>query len=93
ECLGIDNIGKAEIKILPNPTNGLFSVEISGMPELLKFRISVTDARGEVIVDQAHQSNGSLFKTKLDLSNYAKGIYLLKLSAGVEATVVKVIVQ
>jgi len=92
-CLGIESIGKASVKILPNPTSGKFSAEVTGMSDNLKFRMVVADAKGNVVIDEQHSSIGGIFKTTLDLSSHSKGIYLLKLSAGSEMTTVKIILQ
>ncbi len=92
-CLGMESFENASIKILPNPTTGKFSVEIDGLPDNLVLSLSVSDARGNQVVSGQYRSNGSEFKTILDLSSRKKGIYLLRVSAGSEMTTAKIILR
>lgn len=93
ECLGVETMDKASLRILPNPTNGKFSVEISGLSAKFKFRLTVADANGKRVIDEQFTSNSEVFKTMLDLSGQPKGIYLLKISAGTEMTTAKIVLQ
>ena len=47
-CLGLEKLNNASLRILPNPTNGKFSVEINGLPDNLKFNLSVSDTKGKL---------------------------------------------
>ncbi|PKP46149.1 MAG: hypothetical protein CVT94_15625, partial [Bacteroidetes bacterium HGW-Bacteroidetes-11] len=92
-CLGIETLGKASVKILPNPTTGKFGVEINGLPDNIRFRLTVADTKGNQVFDNEFSSNARVFKTTLDLSSQPKGIYLLKLSSGSEMSTTKIILQ
>ncbi len=92
-CLGLETIGKAALKILPNPTSGKFSVEIDGLPDNLSFELSVADAGGKQIINGRYHSTGKLFKTLLDLSSQPRGVYLLRISSGTEMTTAKIILK
>lgn len=92
-CLGMETIGKASVKILPNPTSGKFGVEITGINDNIRFRLTVTDTKGNQVFDNEFSSNSSVFKTTLDLSSQPKGIYLLKLSSEAAMTTTKIILQ
>ncbi len=93
QCLGVESLSKATIRILPNPTTGKFSVEIEGLPRDLSFRLNVTNATGESIVDSKHNNSSGSFKTIIDLSSQAKGIYLLMITTGAEMTTAKIILH
>ncbi|NTW23252.1 MAG: T9SS type A sorting domain-containing protein [Lentimicrobium sp.] len=93
QCLGVESQNQPSVKILPNPTNGKFSVEISGIPLNLSCKLFVTDSKGELVIEKQFSSSEQLFKTMLDLTNRPKGIYMLKLSAASVSTTVKIILQ
>ncbi len=92
-CLGVDSPLKPTVKILPNPTTGKFSVEVAGIPVNLRFRLTLTDALGEQVIDNQYTNSHSQFKTILDLSSQPKGIYLLKLSVGTDVITTKIMLQ
>jgi len=92
-CVGIDSPGKPLVKILPNPTTGKLSVEISGIPANLQFMLTLSDALGEQVIDKQYMNTSGQFRTILDLSSQPKGIYLLKVSAGTEVITTKIMLQ
>ncbi len=92
-CLGIDSPGKPLVKILPNPTTGKLSVEITGIPANLQFMLTLSDALGEQVIGKKYMNTSGQFRTILDLSSQPKGIYLLKVSAGTEVITTKIILQ
>ena len=59
-----------EIKISPNPTGGLFTIEGMKIGSDLKF----FDVKGNLLFEQKVRSS----KEKLDISGFAKGIYIIK---------------
>ncbi len=79
------------VKIYPNPVNSRLFVEISENTEgsLLTADIKIFDATGRLI--QAHRNvNDAL---QIDVSAYARGIYLLKIERGGKYLVKKFIVE
>ena len=92
-CEGILVTDISELNILnntftkyPNPTNGTFTIEIPSQQNYLIEIISIT---GKVIYKE--QAQGGI--KQIDLSQYLKGIYLLKLTNNKETIVEKVIVK
>jgi len=61
------------VKILPNPSNGIFYVK--GLMEMADYKYIVTDIAGQVIIE-----NKLLDSKLVDLSQYSNGIYFIKLS-------------
>jgi len=79
-----------EIRVYPNPTDGLINVEIP--EEHTSAEITITDVTGRVVAQRSVTENkGEVVQFNLD--NVAKGIYLIKVTAGDEPNVTKVIVR
>jgi hypothetical protein len=73
------DIGASEvIKVYPNPTEGSFSVEIPGI--YANPQITIIDLTGKIIEDRAVSENKGE-PVQFNLSNVAKGIYIVKVSA------------
>ena len=68
-----------QLKLYPNPTNGKVNVEF-WTPGFQKAKISVTDLRGMVILEEENISNGQ--ELQLNLNKQLKGLYFIKLSYG-----------
>lgn len=62
-----------EIVVSPNPTSGLLSVKLSQWDITDTGTLVLSDTSGHVIVQQAISSD----KTTIDISNSAKGIYMM----------------
>lgn len=70
------------ITVFPNPSNGIFRVnaEVAGV-----YTVEVTNVIGEIV--HAERINGS---TEIDLSNVAKGVYMVRVSSETASTVQRV---
>ncbi|MBK9637558.1 MAG: T9SS type A sorting domain-containing protein [Bacteroidetes bacterium] len=66
----------ANILISPNPTNGKFQIEISGIDLVNPSNLEIYNMQGELIF----KTSISSLKSYLDLGSPAKGIYLVKIS-------------
>jgi len=62
----------SEFKIYPNPTNGMLNIYI---PEYSSANITIIDLTGKMLLNKDINSENTAF----DLSEYSKGIYLVKL--------------
>ncbi|MEE1899889.1 T9SS type A sorting domain-containing protein [Flavobacterium rakeshii] len=72
--LGLDNIAAPvnTIKVYPNPSNGVFTVQFANTVSSLQYE--VYNVLGQVVKNgKVTQSNNSI-----DLSNYTNGIYILR---------------
>lgn len=75
---GMDELdGANKFSVFPNPSNGLFSVNYnSAVTKLLQ--VEVVDVLGNKVFSQnVNEVNRNLFQ--IDLSNQAKGVYLIRL--------------
>lgn len=76
----IDDIKKGEIKVYPNPTDGLFSIEISGLDRNDVFlNLQVLDATGRRIQSSNLTYYSGVYKGMLSLTAYASGVYYVRL--------------
>lgn len=84
-CLGIEEL-EASISVYPNPTNGLVTIQFDQFQG--DYQIELIDAFGKVI--EQKQSTSS--ETMIDLSNYATGVYTIKIASD-EFTLLKRLVK
>jgi N-acetylmuramoyl-L-alanine amidase len=74
-----DNSVKAEITVYPNPTDGIFSLDINSSKDK-KIDYQIFDENGKMLKEysnQAHQENAI---NTIDISNYPSGIYFIKIN-------------
>lgn len=81
--LSSDRFERNEVVIYPNPTRGLINIETN----LSSPNYQVISIQGRVMEE------GKLNSKVLNLSSYAKGVYLLQLSTGSERLVKKIIIN
>ena len=88
EANGLD----AMVNLYPNPNNGLFTVSVSDAVKGNDLRIGLYDILGSQIaeVPTAGRAHGNF---AIDGSNLSSGIYLVKVSAGGQQTVLRVNIQ
>ncbi|MEO5789698.1 T9SS type A sorting domain-containing protein, partial [Gelidibacter sp.] len=81
-----------EFLIHPNPTDGELNIKISGLTNLSSihlYDLSGKSLYNEIINESDHQS----YNKKLNLSNYASGVYLLQLVDNQRVITKKVVVR
>jgi hypothetical protein len=69
----INQIDKNEVKITPNPSTGIFSVEAKKIIENEILSLRVYDLLGNLIIEL----NDVTEKTEINLKNYSKGVYMV----------------
>lgn len=79
---------KNEVSISPNPSNGLFNLQIEGNLNRYSF-IEVVDVNGKRVYNSPIQSSSNT----IDLSSFAKGIYFVRVQGCYEVLTFKVISQ
>ena len=81
--IGINEVEELSgISVFPNPSNGIFTVNaaVAGV-----YTVEVTNVIGEIV--HAERINGT---TSIDLSNVAKGVYMVRVSSETASTVQRV---
>ena len=88
-CIGFSELTqKHEIKIYPNPSEGIFIIETSDIKDYIN--VSVFSIQGKGIIKENVFSDN---KIKLDLSNHPKGVYFIRLVGNDFVGVEKVVLQ
>jgi len=84
----------ADIRLIPNPNNGSFSLKGTlGTTANEELNVVITNMLGQVIYTGRLQAvNGSIDK-KITLSNIANGMYLLNLGTGAERSVFHFVIE
>ena len=74
----IEESNNFDYYILPNPSNGLFSLVLTNT-NLNDYTIQIFDMLGNIVY---HQQYDNANKTEIDLSNLARGVYNIRLNMG-----------
>ncbi|MCX6235915.1 MAG: T9SS type A sorting domain-containing protein [Bacteroidetes bacterium] len=93
-CTGMDEkyADKIDVKVIPNPTSGVFDVYINGVGNQA-FNVQVTDTQGNILFSERSNTQVASYTKKFDMTYFPKGIYLLKVRAGNSQKVEKIVVQ
>ena len=89
---GIKNTSNLRgLEIYPNPSNGLFTVDIV-TAKITDVQLTLYNVQGKLINHEQFEQISEL-KTDIDLKDQAKGLYYLKIKAGDEVSVKKIVIQ
>ncbi len=80
-----------DFNFYPNPASE--SINISFSTEENNYTIKLTDISGKVVLNNSYTSSTDFKQEKIDVSNFSKGIYTLKITSGTAVEVKKIIVQ
>ncbi|RLD83342.1 MAG: hypothetical protein DRJ10_03685 [Bacteroidetes bacterium] len=84
----VENIEQSQLIVFPNPSNGLFQIKMIDPFENIS--IQVRDINGKLVYTE-QQENKSIYT--IDLSNQAKGVYLLEVNIEQKVITQKLIVR
>ena len=83
--------GLSEVNIYPNPSEGLFHLEIEA-GRVGDIQWSAYNLQGQLLFTQKKEQIKDI-KTSLDLNDLPKGIYYIRLNVGAETIVRKIVIQ
>ena len=86
DCTGIDEAAASNFSVYPNPSTGLFTIELEGGVSNVK--LSILDLNGKIVYSQPLVKN----KTNVDLNTIANGIYIVVLISDDTVSSTKMIV-
>jgi photosystem II stability/assembly factor-like uncharacterized protein len=88
--LSLNNISQsnAKVAVLPNPSNGVFTVFAEDMKETVN--VTVTDLTGKAVAKFSQNLSTS---AKLDLTQLNKGVYLMNITDGKSNLVQKIVIE
>ena len=87
----VDIASSMNLNIYPNPTNGIFTIDINGINSNMDMQIY--NIQGKIIRNEKLNNDNSTYTREIDLSTYPKGIYFVKLINTNFTKVAKVILQ
>jgi hypothetical protein len=92
EPAGIEDISEPMTRIYPNPTENILNIELNNVDNQ-PLEIEIFTVTGEVIYQKDYKNIAAHFVEQVDLSGYAKGIYLVKVKQADAVAVGKVVVR
>lgn len=87
-CSGVQNL-EAAISLYPNPNNGVFFLDITGMEQA---NLTIVNALGTIVYQESNLTVDNSMK-RIDLSQEAEGIYMLIVENDNQRMIEKVIVK
>jgi hypothetical protein len=78
DFVGIPEENNEQIEILPNPSNGRFTVSINVSPGTVVL-ITLYNAMGNIVFDDTKVNDGTRYYRKFDFNNLKEGIYFLSI--------------
>jgi len=82
----------SEIKVYPNPTSGLFSLQLDGL-ESGKANVKIVSLNGQTVKQRDVLLTGKSQTVLFDISAEAAGVYLIKVTSKEGVTTQKIILQ
>jgi len=89
--LGIAENQFNSFNLYPNPSSdGIFNLSVSTTDDA---RVKLFDIRGRNVYSELHTNNSDVFKTTLDFSKLASGVYMLDVESDFKRAVKKIVIQ
>ena len=88
--MSLENVYQTKVAIYPNPSTGVVSLEYNDIPVV---KIEVVNALGQVVKSIDIDSSKSETFKNIDLSGYAKGLYLINVSTRETSSAYKVVID
>ena len=89
--LSTDNVVSGEFNVYPNPTTGVFTVELNNI-KADDYKISVTNVLGQEVYTSTKELT-TLVAERIDLSSFDKGVYILEISNSESTLSEKIIIE
>ena len=87
-----NNLNSDQISVYPNPTDGNVDISVT-LPTNEQIKIEVFDINGKLLINKQEIPNNNVVKTELNLNDYNKGTYFLKISQKNKSHIQKVIIK
>ncbi len=90
--IGIEEeLGASTFELYPNPSDGMFHLTFE-LYQKKEVAVEVLDLSGRVLLCEA-KGRTQLFREDIDLGNFAKGLYILRIKAGKNTAYQKLVLQ
>ena len=92
-AVGLDGLSTetAAFSVYPNPSNGLFTLNIETL-ERENFDMAVRDAQGRTVYTANFNVNGT-YRDELDFTSFASGVYYMQIQTETESRIEKLIIK
>jgi hypothetical protein len=84
--VGTHEIKNSQFNVYPNPTNGVFTIELDGNA---KYDVTVNNVLGQTV----YTTSTTSMSITIDLSSFEKGIYTIELKNNSGTYIDKIIVE
>jgi hypothetical protein len=88
---GVDGFTEEDINVYPNPSLGIFNIDIPNVKEQNNYTIKIYDILGSVVYSKSLHGASNIHE-KIDVSGKTKGIYFLTVEADYKSVVTQKIV-
>jgi hypothetical protein len=88
-----DADGIDQLSLSPNPTTGKFQLQFKGAASQEGVTVKVMSVTGQVVKQEVYPHNGGIFRQVVDISNQAKGVYMVEVSSAGQKMTQKLTVQ
>ncbi|MGB0177471.1 MAG: T9SS type A sorting domain-containing protein, partial [Owenweeksia sp.] len=85
-----EDFKEVDIEVYPNPGPGKYNVNVK-IPEAKSLELLVLDQSGKQVLSRDLKNSAGSFKSDIDISDKAKGLYFLVLKSGTRSQVEKLI--
>ena len=79
------------VEVLPNPTNGVFMLEVRGLPDVNTMRVDILDAAGRILKSDRLINYSGVLRNRLSVVPYPAGVYFVRLRDAQFNQVVRVV--
>ena len=86
-----ENTFNGNVSIYPNPTNGIFTIEMNDVEKDV-YTIKITNVLGQKVFTTSQSVNG-IYKENIDLSTFQKGVYLIEIKNSTATITERIIVE
>ncbi len=90
--VGLNDLTEEEIKIFPNPSNGVFRMQFD-IKSNEQINIEVSDISGKLLYREQVSNDQGQYDNTIDLTAYPKGMYVLNVGNGKNVIHKKILVQ
>jgi len=87
-----ENTKEVSIAVLPNPNNGIFTVEIKGNNVEKTTKLEIMNSLGQVVLTETIELTNGEYTKQVDISNFPQGIYLMKIEQNNDTPLIQRIV-
>ncbi|MEZ5082848.1 MAG: T9SS type A sorting domain-containing protein [Bacteroidales bacterium] len=90
--VGINEINKHNVKLFPNPNNGVLNIEVDGNVQGDVY-FSISNVLGEIILNEKYIFAPGVNNRRIDLGDFENGMYIVQFKSGKSVYTQKVILD